>query len=196
MKTILSLFDYSKNWSNPYQNAGYPVIAIDIKNEIDILKWDYTQITQVHGILAAPPCERFTKASAHLWKKYDDSGKTEEALQLVDKTLEIINYFKPKWWALENPPGRLPDLRPELKRHRLIYFHPYYYGDPYAKQTELFGHFNPFLSLNLVTPLPPDQGNSSIDVHHGTTQLKYKDRKTLRSETPSGFANSFFKANP
>ena len=39
MKTILSLFDYSGNWSLPYEEAGHNVIRIDKKLDppIDIL---------------------------------------------------------------------------------------------------------------------------------------------------------------
>ena len=32
MKTILSLFDYTGNWSEPYRQAGYNVIQQDLKH--------------------------------------------------------------------------------------------------------------------------------------------------------------------
>ncbi len=35
-KTILSLFDYSGNWSKPYEDAGYNVIRVDKKRGLDV----------------------------------------------------------------------------------------------------------------------------------------------------------------
>jgi len=37
VKTILSLFDYTGNWSKPYRDNGYNVIQVDIKLGMDIL---------------------------------------------------------------------------------------------------------------------------------------------------------------
>ena len=31
MKRILSLYDYSGNWSLPYREAGYEVVQVDLK---------------------------------------------------------------------------------------------------------------------------------------------------------------------
>jgi hypothetical protein len=88
---------------------------------------------------------------------------------------------QPKFWALENPVGRLKDYlgKPAM------YFHPYEYGDPYTKKTCLWGNFN-MPEKNVVMPvegsklhrLPPSP-----------------DRKKIRSITPPGFARAFFEAN-
>jgi site-specific DNA-cytosine methylase len=115
MKTILSLFDYSGNWPKYYREAGYNVLQVDIKLDIDILELSPKDLPdKIHGILAAPPCTDFAGSGAQYWPSKDQDGRTGASLQLVDKTLELINYYKPEFWALENPVGRLQKLRPEL----------------------------------------------------------------------------------
>ena len=108
-KIILSLFDLSGNWSRPYKEAGYKVIQIDLQLGTDILTWDYKKIPQnaVYGILAAVPCTDFALSGARHFKRKDKDGSTEKSKQLVYKTLEIINYFKPHFWVIENPMSRI-----------------------------------------------------------------------------------------
>jgi hypothetical protein len=194
-KTILSLFDYSGNWSEPYRKAGYNVIQIDKKLGSDLFAFDYKAIGSVYGILAAPPCTCFTVASAHLWQYKDESGQTFEDLLLIDKTLEIIEQFNPNFYCIENPCGRLPQLRPNLKKIRLMTFQPYQFGDPYTKQTELFGHFNPLMTMNILKPIKATKTMTSIDRYYKVNNLTFNQRKELRSTTPKGFAQAFFKAN-
>ena len=43
---LLSLFDYTGNWSRPYREAGWHVVQIDILLGQDILEWDYRQFDQ------------------------------------------------------------------------------------------------------------------------------------------------------
>jgi site-specific DNA-cytosine methylase len=108
MKTILSLFDYSGNWPKYYKEAGYNVLQVDIKLDIDILELLPSDLpNEIYGILAAPPCTDFAGSGAQYWKQKDLDGRTAASLQLVDKTLELIDYYKPHFWAIENPVGRL-----------------------------------------------------------------------------------------
>ena len=46
MGNLLSLFDYTGNWSRPYREAGWHVVQIDILLGQDILEWDYRQFDQ------------------------------------------------------------------------------------------------------------------------------------------------------
>ena len=198
-KVILSLFDYSGNWSKPYKAAGFEIVQIDIKLGIDILNWNYKVISKdsVFGILAAVPCTHFSKVSAHNWSYYDQSGKTEKSLKLLLKTLEIIEYFNPEFWVIENPPGRIEKLVPELKQFRLLSFQPYEFGDPYSKNTILWGKFNPFLSRNVVPKskrLPTREHDNSV-YYYNSKLYPGKSKSELRSITPPGFSQAFFQAN-
>jgi len=187
MKTILSLFDYSGNWPSFYRRAGYDVYSLDIKNGFDILELQPEDLPgSIHGVLAAPPCTDFAASGAQYWKIKDEDGRTAASLRLIDKTLDIINWSNPEWWALENPVGRLHKLRPQLGKP--WYFNPCDYGDPYTKKTGIWGKFNKNLIKNPVAPDP----NSWIMKLGG----KSEKTKELRSMTPLGFAKAFFEANP
>ena len=187
-KQILSLFDYSGRWSKPYKDAGYDVYQVDIKYDIDILKLTPSDLPfdELYGVLAAPPCTDFAGSGAQYWKQKDLDGRTAASLQLVDKTLELIDYYKPHFWAIENPVGRLQKLRPQLGDP--WYFQPHWFGDAYTKKTGLWGKVNRDLPKSPVEPDP----NSWIMKLGG----KSERTKELRSMTPLGFAFAFFLANP
>jgi hypothetical protein len=190
-RTILSLCDLTGNWSRPYAEAGYEVRRIDIQFGTDVRlhrKLDYP----VHGILAAPPCTHFSKAGAHLW-----AGKGEAALldglSIVDACLRAVAIYRPTWWALENPIGRLKDyLGPPHWR-----FDPCDFGDPWTKRTCLWGHFTP--PVPIVSPTATRAVKVELVGRPGgrdrTTLLGSRGRAE-RSATPHGFAQAFFEANP
>src|SRR5690349_8707505 len=101
MLTILSLCDYTGNWSRPYEEAGYEVIRVDVQHGQDARL--LTHIGQpVHGILAAPPCTHFSKAGAHLWETKGEAAILE-GLAIVDACLRAVAIYRPAFWALENP---------------------------------------------------------------------------------------------
>jgi len=207
-KTILSLFDYSGEWSQPYIDAGYNVIQIDKQIEgIDINDFCVAYIAEeiglppfVHGIIAAPPCTHFTTACNRLWKDKDADGRTDTDLNLVRKVLATVDYYQDtaedvkefalKWWVLENPVGRLNTLLPYLKEFGPRYFHPYEFGDPYTKKTGLWGEFA-FPEKNPVEPIRTCAQGSWLQKLGGKSQAT----KNARSKTPPGFAQAFFEAN-
>lgn len=175
MKTILSLFDLTGNWSRPYKENGYNVIQIDLQLGQDILTWDYTKIENVYGILAAVPCTDFAVVGGRWWKDKDMDGRTEQSKKLVYKTLEIIDYFKPEFWVVENPVSRIHKCCPELGEVKFKFnptdFAGYCTGkeqeeNRYNKQTWLWGDFNnptpkrleplPELHDKIWQPLRPD----------------------------------------
>lgn len=184
-KIILSLCDYSGAWSQPYVEAGYSVFRIDLKHGSDVRFMNYIPET-VHGILAAPPCTAFSGSGAQYWPKKDENGETAFALSLVDACLRAVAIYKPKFWALENPVGR---LRKWLGPPRHM-FHPCDYGDPYTKKTLLWGDFNK-LTPNRVEPEKVCAQGSWLMKLGG----KSERTKELRSITPPGFAQAFFDAN-
>ena len=189
-KILLSLFDYSGQWSAPFETVA-DVVRVDIKRGTDILQWDYRQIENVIGILSAPPCTDFSVSGAQYWAAKDADGRTEKSVLLVKKTLEIIDYFQPKFWALENPVGRIDKLVPELKPLRRLLFNPCDYGDPYTKKTILWGHFNPMLVKSPVAPIRSCSQGSWLQTLGGNSEKT----KELRSVTPPGFAKAFFEAH-
>jgi hypothetical protein len=143
--TLLSLFDYSGQWALPFHQAGWNVIQLDLKHGNDLNDFQSVEdvfdygIEDVDGILAAPPCTDFSVSGAQFWKVKDESGRTEEALELVKQVMRFADLFtptdpdytKPFFWAMENPVGRLPKLLPEIGQP--WYFNPW----------EFAGHLKP-----------------------------------------------------
>ena len=180
--TILSLFDYSGEWSRPYREAGYDVIQVDLKHGQDVRLFEKLP-HPVRGILAAPVCTEFAGSGARWWAEKGDPALLE-GLSLVDATMRIIAVHEPVWWVLENPVGRLNRYLGPPK----MTFNPCDYGDPYTKRTCLWGDFTP----PMRDPVEPTEG-SKMWVKYGG---KSERTKELRSVTPAGFARAFFDANP
>jgi len=197
MKVILSLFDYSGRWSSPYKEAGYDVYQVDIKLGLDVLSLEPRDLPfdKVYGILAAPPCTDFAGSGAQYWKVKDADGRTEASLALIDKTLSLVEYYKPVFWALENPVGRLPTLRPGIGRP--WYFNPNEFAgylpleeqgrECYTKRTGIWGVYN--RPERKVLPVSAE-GNWIMRLGG-----KSERTKELRSMTPLGFSKAFFLAN-
>jgi hypothetical protein len=94
------------------------------------------------------------------------------------------------WDALENPPGRHARLMPELGPPSWQ-FQPWEYGDPWTKQTYIWGRAKRPEPTKIVKPEPTTRAPS------GHTQGRIsRMSKTEREKTPAGFARAFFEANP
>ena len=122
----------------------------------------------------------------------DFIGKTHDSVDLVNQTLDIIEFLKPRFWALENPVGRIKDITgvPEPK----LSFNPNNYGLPAGtKKTQIYGNFNADLPTANVDPRKENGGIGSFV----QAALGSKDERDggLRSITPEGFAYAFFIAN-
>lgn len=178
---ILSLCDYTGNWSQPYVDAGYQVRRVDLKGSGEDIRLLPYIPEPVHGVLAAPPCTVFASSGAR-WPRTE--AEMTDGLALVDACLRAVAIYRPKWWALENPIGKLPRW---LGKPRM-YFNPCDYGDPWTKRTALWGDFTP----------PPPSNPVPATEFFGWRNLGGKSERTkeLRSATPMGFARAFFEANP
>jgi len=135
--TILSLCDFTGNWSRPYSEAGYEVLRVDIKLGVDLRLMPIPE-TRVHGILAAPPCTHFARSGAPHWKSKGEP-QLLDGLSVVDACLRFVAICRPNWWALENPIGRLKTYLGEPA----FRFDPCDFGDPWTKRTWLWGNFTP-----------------------------------------------------
>lgn len=177
-RIILDLCAGTGAWSQPYADAGYDVRRVDIEDGQDVRLIEASD--GVHGILAAPPCTHLASSGARWWQQKGHDA-LREALAIVDACCRVILVHKPKWWALENPVGRLCHyLGPPV-----AYFDPCDYGDPWNKKTCLWGHF----TMPAKCPVEATEGSK---MH---TMSPSKDRAALRAVTPPGFAQAFFEAN-
>ena len=147
MFKILELFSGTKSVGKVAEQLGFDVVSLDLRNadiNCDILHWDYTCFAPgtFYFIWASPPCTEYSRA------KTVGVRDIEHANQIVLKTLEIIHYFNPTYWVIENPQTGL------LKNQHFMTDLPYNdvdyckYGMPYRKRTRLWNNIPTF------TPLP------------------------------------------
>jgi hypothetical protein len=131
MIKVLELFSGTGSVGKVCEQIGWEVLSVDIDGRADItcdiLEWDYKQYDKNHFdvIWASPPCATFSALNnSNLGKVRNGAIFTKEMMEsdmatkgdpLVLKTLEIIEYFNPPYWFMENPDtGRLKD-RPYMK---------------------------------------------------------------------------------
>jgi hypothetical protein len=231
-KIILDLCGGTGAWSRPYKEAGYDVRVITLPDwnvgEVDLnietIVFHYLgkggggmeiKLSDIYGILAAPPCTMFSDART----KAKTPRDLREGLRTVVDCMRIIwhiqlsiksdqqKYSPLKFWALENPwYGRLKWFLGNPK----FEFSPWEFGDAYKKRTAIWGYFNE--PIKTVTDINSVMTKEQQELHKTNSQtlpkfdymrskdihpeyFKTFDRQTRRAITPKGFAEAFFKAN-
>ena len=132
-KTILQLCADTGSDTWPYRSdSRYEVITIGA----DIGVENYTPDRPIHGIIANPVCDLFSKVGGRprAWSDPD------AALWMVRECQRIIREAQPAWYAIENPSSGA--MRHFLGTPRLTY-QPWHYGSPWTKATALWGEFAP-----------------------------------------------------
>ena len=123
---VLELFSGTHSIAKVFESNGWNIISVDLDNKfnpthnIDILEFDYKQYPQDYFtyIHSSPPCILYSQNQLSFYgrnKRHNITGEMviwdrkqhEECIKLsdmlVEKTLEIIDYFKPKYFTIENP---------------------------------------------------------------------------------------------
>ena len=108
---MLDLFSGTGSVGKYFKKLGFNVISVDNEQKFepdiccDVLKWDYKDMYPkgfFTVIAAGVPCTEYSMALTTRPRDMESADK------LVEKTLEIIDYFEPPIWWIENPRnGRL-----------------------------------------------------------------------------------------
>ena len=147
---ILELFAGSRSFGNVADELGHDVYSSDIYQfekidyAVDILNFDFSKVPfNPEVIWASPPCTGFSVAAlGHHWTggkgAYIPATQTAiTGIEIAKKTIEIIDYFKPKYFFIENPRGvlRKMDFMQTFLRHTVTYCQ---YGDDRMKPTDIW----------------------------------------------------------
>ena len=209
---VLELFSGSGSVTKVCKLLGYDVVSLDIEfdatHKVDILDFDYKQYSQDEFdiIWGSPPCTYYSVLQRSWIGKTKKDGiytleKLEKDLQdsdkLVEKTLEIINYFNPQLWFFENPQTGT------LKNRDVVKDIPYYdvdycmYSDwGYRKRTRIWTNKKDFIPKkcdgkgncgNMITikDLKKHRMNVAIDCHNNKTDKK-KHKEDVSMTVGSG----------
>ncbi len=198
---ILSLCDYTGIMVEPWAEAGFDCLLVDIRHPAGVNRnGRITTVchdvnTFVHwfrpaGFVAAfPPCTHLAVSGAR-WFARKGLAPLVKALELVESCRRLCEISEAPW-MIENPVGRLSTLwrKPDY------YFDPCdyagYLDDPtseaYTKKTCLW------TGGGFIMPEPRRvEPVGKNPIHHMPPS---KDRGLKRSVTPRGFARAVFEAN-
>lgn len=199
-RVVLSLCDRTGNMVQPWLDAGYEAITVDLQDApetherrhhfaADVTRWRYPlRFGRPAIVFAFPPCTHLAVSGAR-WFAAKGMGALIEALSIVDACREICE-FSGAPWMLENPVSTLSTYwrKPDHT------FHPYEFAghepaDNYTKKTCLWtgcGFILPEQSFGGGDLLPDDR------IHKAPPS---DERADFRSATPMGFARAVFQSN-
>tara|TARA_R100001463_G_scaffold107505_1_gene162096 strand:- start:284 stop:910 length:627 start_codon:yes stop_codon:yes gene_type:complete len=151
MPKVLELFKGSGSITTYFSNTDYEVISLDILKKYnpticsDIMEWDYTIYPPHHFdiIWASPECKIFSMLqNTWIGRKWRDKQHLQETRDehscFILKTMEIIDYFKPKHYFVENPKdSKIWDYIPDEFKDKYIIVDYCFFGYDYKKPTKI-----------------------------------------------------------
>lgn len=201
---VLCLFDLTGNMAQPWVDAGYTAVLVDIQHPPGITQngsvikvgadirngWmpPRDMIERIAFVAAFPPCDHLAVSGAR-WFKGKGLRKLALSIDLFATAAELCEWIGAPY-MIENPVSTISTYwrKPDAT------FHPHHFtliepDDNYTKQTCLWtgGGFRMPASCRDFTLAAPD------DRIHKAPQSA--DRANIRSATPMGFARAVFAAN-
>jgi len=167
---VLELFKGTGSVGKVCEEQGHNVISVDIVERYkpthlcNIMDFDYKQYPKDYFqiVWGSPPCTNYSRLK-NCWfgRKLKDGTiysreqlkiDMDEADEIVLKTFEIINYFNPHYWFVENPAtGRLKE-RDIMKDKKIFYDVDYcmYCDWGYKKTTRVWTNRKDFIPLKCI----------------------------------------------
>ncbi|OLP95272.1 putative DNA (cytosine-5)-methyltransferase, partial [Symbiodinium microadriaticum] len=189
---LLELFSGTGSVGRAFEARGWEVTSLDSNPKADpticsdILHWDFKAFESGYFdmIWASPCCTEFSIAL----KKRPRNLPLGDALVL--KTLEIIDYLQPRWWAIENPStGRLKS-RPYMQGLHWDKVTYCKYGFRYKKPTAIWHNL----------PWTPSQGpcrtGDRCEAFQGTRHPETAQRGPTKGREGSNSRDQLYSIPP
>jgi len=200
---VLELFSGTGSVGKCCKALGWEVVSVDLllpaDHQVDILDFDYKQYKkdEFDIVWASPPCTNYSKLQdswlgrmrkGEIYTREIQEKEMNEDDKLVLRTLEIIDYFNPEYWFIENPAGSKMKDRPFMKDLNNYVVDYCMYSDwGYRKRTRIWTNKKDWNALkcdkncgNMVGSLhKTNLGNAdrfkranieNVDKYSGTTQ--------------------------
>jgi len=199
---LLDLFSGTHSVGKVARDLSYDVVSLDrdmsADIRIDVLHWDYTVYDPKHFdvIWASPPCQYFSHMRAKnigrfgYTKESIEQDLTDYGLPVLYKTLEIIDYFTPDLWFIENP---------QTGRMKHYIDKPYYdvdycmYGFDYRKRTRIWTNrldFQPKLCNRHCGFIVGNRHVMQVNSYGGS------NNRTMRYRIPEALVRELITASP
>jgi len=219
VKRLLELFSGTHSIGKVAKEMGYEVYSVDLDLgaecpfksgyksfkhfQEDIFKWNYRQYPEgFFDVITASPVCRFWSPLRRTWigrkLKGMDRPLTKQDIEddidkygkpMVDKTREIISYFSPKNWWIENPQtGSMKKYITDLDFYDMDYCKYSNFG--YQKRTRFWTNIKGFKPKKCkkdcenIVEIPTQKGA----IHKGTRQ-PIKGKTRILHKKPIGDAN-------
>ena len=159
---------------------GFEVVSLDRDMEAtiktDIMDWDYKTYPPKYFqvIWSSPPCTEYSIA------KTTGIRKIDEANEIVKRTLEIINYFQPIYFMIENPQTGL--LKKQIFMENIPFDDLDYckYGMKYRKRTRIWNNITDWTPNQLCNK---DCNSMNGNKHKATAQRGPSGKKRNMGRT-------------
>lgn len=119
MARVLELFSGTGSVGKVCKQLDWEVVSVDMllpaDHQVDIMEFDYKQYPKDYFdiVWGSPPCTNYSQLKkcwfgrklkdGTIYTKERNEIDQDEADKLVLKTFEIIDYFQPELWFVENP---------------------------------------------------------------------------------------------
>ena len=128
--------------SRVWRGAGHDTLTLDIDPKCspdictDLMSWDYTAfaLEPPDFIWCSPPCTQYSIARTKAKTPRDLEGSDA----VVQQCLDIIRYWRPRYWIIENPQTGLLKTREVVQGLDFKDVDYCMYGTPYRKRTRLW----------------------------------------------------------
>ena len=132
----------TKSVSNVWREAGHQTLTLDISSKCspdictDLMSWEYTDfaLEPPDFIHCSPPCTHYSIARSKAKTPRDLEGSDA----IVQRCLDIIRYWRPRHWVIENPQTGLLKTRAVVQGLDFRDVDYCMYGAPYRKRTRLW----------------------------------------------------------
>jgi hypothetical protein len=187
---VLELFCGTKSIGKHCAKAGdvFEVVSLDVDPKCnpthlsDILSWDYRAAYPPHHfqiLWSSPPCTHYS-----ILRTTGGPRDIEGANQIVQRTLEIIRYFEPHVWFLENPASGYLKNQGFMQELPFVDVHYCKYGYPYRKWTRIWTNVRGFtprlchmdceaMVVNPLTGCPRHRGTFGGDTSRTPLRQRY-----------------------
>lgn len=168
-------FDLNKSWEvyrfeNNHELLPYAPLNTQWRDVTNWRRW-IKHYPEPDFIWASPPCYEFSQAYDAPGPKAARAGEDfEPSMELVNTTQEIIEYFQPKHWAVENVKGASKYFTPLLGRYQKL------------------GPFLIWGNLPAIIANIPENHKAQIDKRHSPI------RSNIRARIPMELSRAVFQA--
>ena len=143
-RRMLDLFSGTGSVGATFTKLGYDVFSVDIDPKckptitVDVTVWEYWKCfapKYFDVIVCCPPCVAYSRSMTSRPRDFEKADK------MVRRALEIVEYYQPAFWFLENPRTRKlpkPDFMQGIPHIDVYYCMFSDWG--YRKPTRIWGH--------------------------------------------------------